>query len=232
MKQSNILLNANQILNSQLRQKFTEEGQFNKNVTFSISEDVGQKIEEISKNNKLLEEKYSVSGLPTTKSDILANAIEVYYDSYFRSLSDLNVELESLDILESNLEKNIATPDIADTLIVAARVDGFESVFLKNHEWYEVRVAAWRLKNLKYLGVYVGSPVSQVTHYAKIKNFEILPNKKLKFKLDEPIKLDQPITLSSHDLIGLRQTVYTTLEQLKKSKYLYELSYWWHKNFQ
>lgn len=232
MEKSKISVNAKQMLSNQLRQKFTEEGEFNKNVTFSLSEDTIQKIEEISKSNKLLEEKYRVSGLPTTKSDILANAIEIYSESYFKSLADLNVELESIDVLESKLEKSTETPDIADTLIVAAHVDGFESVFLQDHEWYEVRVAAWRLKNLKYLGVYVGAPVSQITHYAKISNFEILPNKKLKFKLEKPIKLDHPITLSSSDVIGLRQTVYTTLEHLKKSKYLYELSYWWHKDFQ
>ena len=75
MEKSKSSVNAKQMLSNQLRQKFTEEGEFNKNVTFSLSEDTIQKIEEISKSNKLLEEKYRVSGLPTTKSDILSNAI-------------------------------------------------------------------------------------------------------------------------------------------------------------
>ncbi|HDR7385649.1 TPA: hypothetical protein QCX24_004964 [Bacillus toyonensis] len=114
-------------------------------------------------------------------------------------------------------------------MIVAARVDGFKEVFLNDHEWYEVRVALWRLQNLKYLGVYVSAPISKVTHYAPIESFQVLKNKKYKFKLGKPIQLEQPIELSEYDLTGLRQTLYTTLEHLKKSKYLYQLSEWWRQ---
>lgn len=228
MKPNQIQHTVNQILLKKLRQVFSEEGEITKNVTFSLSDDVIQKIEEISKSNKILEEKYGVSGLPTTKSDILSNAIETYSNGYFTGLHDLKLELEEeniIDIGEKSSDND--SPLLADTLIVAARIDGFNQVFLKDHEWYEVRVASWRLENLKYLGVYVGTPLSQITHYAPIESFQVLKNKKYKFKLGDPIKLDQPIELSEHDITGLRQTLYTTLEHLKKSRYLYELSQWW-----
>ena len=37
---------------------------------------------------------------------------------------------------------------------------------------YEVRVASWRLENLKYLGVYEAN-LFQITHYAPIESFQI-----------------------------------------------------------
>ncbi|MGG3726023.1 hypothetical protein ABET23_03610 [Bacillus wiedmannii] len=230
MKSNQIQRTVNQTLLSQLRQAFSEEGEITKNVTFSLSDDVIQKIEEISKSNKLLEDKYGVSGLPTTKSDILSNAIETYSNGYFAALNNLELEFDGENLIESG-EKNSNTdsPLSADTLIAAGHVDGFNEVFLNNHEWYEVRMASWRLQHLKYLGIYVSAPVSKVTHYAPIESFQVLKNKKYKFKLGEPIRLEQPIELSEYDLVGVRQTLYTTLKHLKKSKHLYQLSDWWRE---
>ncbi|HDR7385648.1 TPA: hypothetical protein QCX24_004963 [Bacillus toyonensis] len=100
MKPSQIQRTVNQTLLNQLRQVFSEEGEITKNVTFSLSDDVIQKIEEISKSNKLLGEKYGVSGLPTTKSDILSNAIETYSNGYFASLNNLDIEFDGEKFIE------------------------------------------------------------------------------------------------------------------------------------
>ncbi|GAB0171741.1 hypothetical protein LSPCS325_51780 [Lysinibacillus sp. CTST325] len=230
MKENEIQVSINQYLTSQLRQTFSEEGVITKNVTFALSNEITEKINDISDSNKMLEEKYRVSGLPTTKSDILSNAIEAYYEAYFTGLDALNIKLESEEFTkddEQNHDEN--APRVADTIIVASNsYESYEEVFLKNREWYEVSMAAWRIRYLKYLCIYVGKPISKILGYSEIIGFEVLENGNYKFNLGEPILLEHPIGLSPHSRMGVRKHRFTTLEMLKKSKYVSDLSYWWH----
>lgn len=237
MRKNQIQKTVNELLSFNLRKTFLEEGTSNKNVTFSLSDEIIQKIEDISKSNKRLEDEYKVSGLPTTKTDILTNAIETYYEAYFAGLNDLGLELDEEGNIEeivkgTEKEQQKDSPLVADTLIVPAHYGkNFEEMFLTEHQWRSVKVAEWRLKNLRYLGVYVGRPLSQITHYAPIKGFAPSEDdlKKYKFELGEPIELDNPITISKHSPTGLQRGVYTTLEHLKNSNYVDELKNWWHK---
>ncbi|MED4554073.1 hypothetical protein P9305_15175 [Lysinibacillus capsici] len=229
MSKSYFKEHLNNLVLNQLRKRFNEENETTKNVTYSLSIEVIDSIEDIIEKNKLLAEKYQVSGLPITRSDVISNAITSYIESYELALAtvlkDLDCEIERGKVIEV-IEPNIH----ADTIVVAAHPDGFNKVFLKDHEWYKVRMANWRKEYVKYVAIYVGSPFSQVTHYAEIKKIENIENGKYKkFILEEPVKLDNPISLGPMDSIGLRQSVYTRLDHMLTSKHLSDLSEWWHK---
>lgn len=61
----------------------------------------------------------------------------------------------------------------ADTIIVPAKKDGFEQVFLGENQWYAIRIGAAMKDRIKYIAAYQIRPISGVTHIAPVK--EILP---------------------------------------------------------
>jgi hypothetical protein len=63
--------------------------------------------------------------------------------------------------------------DLSDTLIVPARKDGFDKVFLGENSWYSIRIKEERLKQIKYIAGYQVAPISAITHVAEVK--EIVP---------------------------------------------------------
>jgi hypothetical protein len=50
-----------------------------------------------------------------------------------------------------------------DTLVCSSSIENLNSIFLKNL-WYSVPVNRQKIDNLKYLAIYVKSPVSAITH--------------------------------------------------------------------
>ncbi len=63
--------------------------------------------------------------------------------------------------------------DIADTIIVPARKEGFEKVFLGEHCWYAIRIKHNRINQIKWIAGYQVLPVGAITHLAEVK--EIVP---------------------------------------------------------
>lgn len=55
-----------------------------------------------------------------------------------------------------------------DTVVVPAQELGFQTVFLKEHHWYAVRIAIHRHVQLKYIAAYRVAPIRAVTHVAEI----------------------------------------------------------------
>jgi hypothetical protein len=62
----------------------------------------------------------------------------------------------------------------ADTIVVPAKKEGFDRVFLNENQWYSVRIGEDIRPRLKFIACYQVSPVSAITHVAEIK--EILPS--------------------------------------------------------
>ena len=100
------------------------------------------------------------------------------------------------DLSESALE---------DTIIVPAREMGFNTVFLGQNQWYDIRISQSRMRNLKYIAVYQVAPVSAITYYAKIKEIVDSDNvhgyKKIIIE-GEPIKLEKPIRLGDNTFLA------------------------------
>ncbi|MBK9294833.1 MAG: hypothetical protein IPM57_10410 [Oligoflexia bacterium] len=59
--------------------------------------------------------------------------------------------------------------ELADTIIVPARKEGFERVFLGDNCWWSIRINKEQLSKLKYIAGYQVAPISAITHVAKIK---------------------------------------------------------------
>ena len=60
-----------------------------------------------------------------------------------------------------------------DTIIVPAREDGFQSVFLGKRCWHAVRIHESKLAELKFVVAYRVAPLGEITHCAEI--LEIVP---------------------------------------------------------
>jgi hypothetical protein len=56
----------------------------------------------------------------------------------------------------------------SDTVVVPAREEGFEDVFLGENRWYAIRIGAAMKERLKYIAAYRVAPRSAVTHIAEI----------------------------------------------------------------
>lgn len=63
--------------------------------------------------------------------------------------------------------------DDVDTIVVPAREDGFQAVFLGENCWYAIQVDAAMMGRIKYIAAYRVAPVSAVTHIAPVKSFEV-----------------------------------------------------------
>jgi hypothetical protein len=91
----------------------------------------------------------------------------------------------------------------SDAIIVPARKDGFDRVFLGEDAWYSIRLRAERVPQLKFIAGYQVSPISAITHVAKIK--EIVPSH------EDPSKykviFDGPALEIKHVPVGKRSKI-------------------------
>ena len=56
-----------------------------------------------------------------------------------------------------------------DTIVCPAHQDGFEKEFLGRNRWYAIRISKKVIPRLKYIALYVTSPINQITHYGRIR---------------------------------------------------------------
>jgi hypothetical protein len=54
-----------------------------------------------------------------------------------------------------------------DTVVVPARSEGFEDVFLREDRWYSIRIHGTMRPQIKYIAGYQVQPVSAITHIAR-----------------------------------------------------------------
>jgi hypothetical protein len=69
----------------------------------------------------------------------------------------------------------IAKPKIVDevnTIIVPAKKEGFEDVFLGQNAWWAIRIGGGMLPKIKYIAAYQSLPVSAITHVAEVARIE------------------------------------------------------------
>lgn len=100
-------------------------------------------------------------------------------------------------------EKRRARRAASDTIIVPAKKDGFEKVFLGENSWYSIRIREDRIPQIKYIAAYQVAPVSAITHLAEVK--EIIPShedpNKYKLIFKGPAKEIKPIPMGEKSKI-------------------------------
>ncbi|MEX2336208.1 MAG: hypothetical protein WD555_02940 [Fulvivirga sp.] len=113
-------------------------------------------------------------------------------------------------------------PEELNTVVVAAREEGFEKEFLNNNRWFAIRINASMLDKIKYIAAYQVAPVSAITHYAEVASIEKWEdtNKYVLYFKDSP-KTITPISLDK-DKKGLAPQAprYTAIDKILKAKKL------------
>lgn len=59
-----------------------------------------------------------------------------------------------------------------DTIVVPAKEDGFNEVFLGQNSWYAIRISGGMLEKIKYIASYRITPIQAITHFAPIERIE------------------------------------------------------------
>lgn len=75
-------------------------------------------------------------------------------------LNEVTEDTEKVDISE------------IDTIVIPAREDGFNDVFINENCWYAIRLNASMIPKIKYIAAYQVAPISAITHIAEVKSIE------------------------------------------------------------
>jgi hypothetical protein len=112
-----------------------------------------------------------------------------------------------------------------DTIVVPARPEGFQAVFLAEHRWRAIRIAGGNLHKIKWVAAYQVAPISAITHIAPIEKIELFGEAgKYQLVFAEPAtKLDQPIPLGSAIPGAVQGPRYTTYARLMAAKQVTDL---------
>lgn len=124
-------------------------------------EELYKVLEKINANISVLEVK-------TYQSE--NNEFAYYYDTLYESESEIISYDESRKQDITNKQKRRQRRAECDTIVVPARDDGFQEVFIEKNQWYAIRIGAAMKDRIKYIAAYQTAPVSAVTHIAEISN--------------------------------------------------------------
>lgn len=104
----------------------------------------------------------------TMKTDIIEFQTFKNGNETVHKFSPFNAEIR--EATESS--KSTLRPEELNTVVVAAREDGFKEEFLDNNCWYAIRIHAAMLDKIKYIAAYQVAPISAITHYAEVASIE------------------------------------------------------------
>lgn len=111
--------------------------------------------------------------------------------------------------------------DTFDTIVVPAREEGFQQVFLGERCWFSIRISAKHLSKIKYIAAYQVSPIAAITHIAEIEKIEPYGNTGkylLKFKGDaKPIG---PIPRNEASTTTMQSPRYALREKILNAQHL------------
>lgn len=112
-----------------------------------------------------------------------------------------------------------------DTLVVPAKPDGFQEVFIDENSWYAVRIGQRALKDIKYIAGYQTQPISAITHYAmvdKIVPYGDTGKYKLIFK-HSAVALDKPLHYGDLGSGAMQSARYTNFQKLISAEKMSDL---------
>lgn len=111
-----------------------------------------------------------------------------------------------------------------DTVVVPARKDGFDRVYLGEHAWHAIRIGGAMLDKIKYCAAYQSAPVSQITHVARVKLIEPYGDSgKYRLVFAEPANTIRPIPLADTPSSMVQGPRYTSFAKLSTAKKVGEL---------
>ena len=122
---------------------------------------------------------------------------------------------------EQGSARTLATDEI-DTIVVPAREDGFQQVFLGENRWYQVRIHGSMRPQIRYVAVYQVAPVSAITYVAPVKSIERWKDtEKFVLNFSEPAHAIGPVPLVRGGRVTALQNLrYTSYKRLCSAKSL------------
>jgi len=139
------------------------------------------------------------------------------------------VGLRAFEFLKAVAEPKATTTDFVaksppskpDTVIVPARKEGFEKVFLGEDCWYAIRISGGMLDKIKFIAAYQADPVRAITHFAAVDHIEPYgEDGKYKLVFSAKAMPIGPIPFADAPTGSMQGPRYTTLEKLKSAKKL------------
>lgn len=85
-------------------------------------------------------------------------------------------DLSGSPLTESKERKKASSdldPAELDTIVVPAKKEGFEEVFIGQDRWYQIRIHSSMVPRIKYIAAYRTLPVSAITHVAEVKEIKL-----------------------------------------------------------
>lgn len=112
------------------------------------------------------------------------------------------------------------TVDELDTIVVPAREDGFNEVFLGENCWYSIRMSSSMIDRVKYIAAYQTAPVSAITHYAEVSKIERYENtnKYIVYFKDKAIKIQDIKLPKDNPSLAPQAPRYTSYSKMIKAK--------------
>ena len=118
------------------------------------------------------------------------------------------------------------TPEELDTVVVPARREGFEEVFLGENCWYKIGMSSSMVDQIEYIAAYRTAPVSAITHYAEVASIEKYQDTgKYILHFKEPAEeIDRiPLPEDHEGGVAPQGRQYTTFERLMEATTLDEV---------
>ena len=109
-----------------------------------------------------------------------------------------------------------------DTIVVPAREEGFNDVFLKENMWRAVRIHSSMQPKIKYVAAYQVAPVSAITYVAEVSHIEPWKDTgKFALNFKGPAQKIGPVPLVSGGKVSAPQASrYTSFARLQQAKTL------------
>lgn len=171
--------------------------------------------------DRITEELENVLGQLTIDTDIIEFQTFVNNGSVIHKFSPFNGEIREYT---EKQDSHIKAEDL-DTIVVAAREEGFEREFIGNNVWFAIRISASMIDKVKYIAAYQIAPVSAITHYAEVSSIEKWNDtNKYLLKFKGPAIQIKPIPLDK-DKKGVAPQAprYTSLEKMLDAKVVSEV---------
>jgi hypothetical protein len=111
-----------------------------------------------------------------------------------------------------------------DTVIVPAKKDGFEEVFLGENRWRVIRISGGMLPKIKWIAAYQSQPISAITHIAPVERIEPYgEGGKFQLIFSAPAKPIPNIPFGQAPSGAMQAPRYTTYQRLLKAKTLTDI---------
>ena len=110
-----------------------------------------------------------------------------------------------------------------NTIVVPAKPEKYNKIFLGKNCWYGVKIAKWR--KIDYLAIYQTAPISKITDYVKVSGIEEweLDSNKSRLNFCKNSRTSFTINFDKNNDPILRRSRYTSIEKLLKAQNLKDL---------